>query len=375
MRKAIVGSLLMLAASGAWAQRHAQETPASPQLQITVMTGKVQIQTPGRPESRAGQNLPYIRPDSIVRILSGMASFESAYHTDVRAIKGNSFQFTSSAPQEDQPAKLRFTATADEPEGLDVRIGSEKFLLRRKGDLSVSATAPGELTVRNEGGEIERIASGATRARTFQPGETILVPVAEEQDFESAAVDVRRLSVSRVNPTTFDMELPGHNPAAVSQRERDAEKFISGWPALSRQAARMLIEKYGPPDRTGRDQLAWDRNGQWKRTVVYRVPTAKDSIIAQTIDHSISTDNVRALEETGLGLRADALRQEITATNSTEERNFLAMNLAHDVLTSSKTPAEAQSFYDKTLELSYSGKYSPYTKRLVFLEPEVPVEQ
>jgi hypothetical protein len=47
-------------------------------------------------------------------------------------------------------------------------------------------------------------------------------------------------------------------------------KPMEGWPEEAREAAQLVIDKYGDPDEATDSVLIWDRPGPWKRIVAYR---------------------------------------------------------------------------------------------------------
>ena len=46
-----------------------------------------------------------------------------------------------------------------------------------------------------------------------------------------------------------------------------ASDIIRGWPKESREAAQLVLDKYGEPDEATDSQLVWRRCGEWKRIV------------------------------------------------------------------------------------------------------------
>ncbi|WP_246231870.1 hypothetical protein [Sinorhizobium alkalisoli] len=48
-------------------------------------------------------------------------------------------------------------------------------------------------------------------------------------------------------------------------------QYVEGWPQLSREAAQLVIDRYGEPDEATETQLVWHQPGPWKRVVATRV--------------------------------------------------------------------------------------------------------
>ena len=50
-----------------------------------------------------------------------------------------------------------------------------------------------------------------------------------------------------------------------------AVEHIAQWPEASREAARLVIDKYGEPDEVTETQLTWYHPGPWKRVVATKI--------------------------------------------------------------------------------------------------------
>lgn len=144
-----------------------------------------------------------------------------------------------------------------------------------------------------------------------------------------------------------------------------AKSQVADWPAQSRLTALALIEKYGAPRKSDAESLTWYGPGDWKKTVVHKVPSG--GMISQTVADRISSakaDDVRAFDE---GITIDEKKGEMTVRSDSERTNFLAANLAHDVASGFKSPRQARDDYDQTLRLAESGKSSRYLDGLRFV--------
>ena len=177
-----------------------------------------------------------------------------------------------------------------------------------------------------------------------------------------------RAGLSRV-PVEEAPDYASEDPSASQMRD-EAVHAIAGWPDASRKTAELIMEKYGAPNAIGDRVLVWNGNTPWKLTLVHRedpglYPTRGGSL-QQVIDYEVPKDSVTALEELDAGLSVSPNRRELSGTNVSEEENFLAVNLAHEIITGRSTPAQARSKYALTMALRDSGKSSPLTSRLLF---------
>ncbi len=144
------------------------------------------------------------------------------------------------------------------------------------------------------------------------------------------------------------------------------EELIKRWPPRSRSAAALLLEKYGRPDQFDGNSLAWFGHGEWKRTIVRR--RAK-GLVEQTVGYLAPQDKLSDLKRFHQRLEVSPTAGEMTFSSPSEETNRLALNLADEVATGKRGPADARAAYLKTSRLALSGKTSPYLERLRF-EPD-----
>ncbi|MDE2291139.1 MAG: hypothetical protein KGL53_03560 [Elusimicrobia bacterium] len=179
-------------------------------------------------------------------------------------------------------------------------------------------------------------------------------------------------------PAAFDAA--SKSSAAV----QTPETVIASWPGVPQTEARVLIAKYGEPNTFDADKLVWYDNGDWRKTVVYR--KAPESfmgyrgrdILEQTVAYEVPDRKLPELKRFDDRLDYDKTSGEISARSENESLNYLALNLADEIVTDKRTAQEARDFYRKTVRLSQSGKSSPYMESLFFqaakanTAPEIP---
>jgi hypothetical protein len=151
---------------------------------------------------------------------------------------------------------------------------------------------------------------------------------------------------------------------------------LESWPERSRDIAKAMIEKYGEPARFNGNGLLWNDNGPWKRTIVYRSAQPhytwlrdKD-YLKQAIVYRVPADKLAALKRFDPRIEANETSGELSSRSESEALNFLALNLAEEIITGKRSVEDARAFYRKTEELSKSGKSSPSLERLLFPNDE-----
>ncbi|MFI5361817.1 MAG: hypothetical protein ACHQ49_07590 [Elusimicrobiota bacterium] len=165
---------------------------------------------------------------------------------------------------------------------------------------------------------------------------------------------------------------PKRSSAASVPSTPSPEAVLRTWTSRPRRIARLLIEKYGEPGRYGPTALVWDRAGPWKRTVVYRdawprLPgMGKEEYLEQTIGYSVPAEKTAALKRFDPAIEIDRAGAELSARADSEQKNFLALNLAEEIVLGKRGVDEARAFYGEVLRLSESGKSSGYLGGLLF---------
>jgi hypothetical protein len=145
---------------------------------------------------------------------------------------------------------------------------------------------------------------------------------------------------------------------------RQAAASIVDWPQASRRAAERMLEKYGVPDQADSRRLAWNDNGPWKRTVVRR-DGGRDPL-EQTAAYRVPNARYGALRHLPGKVTAERGHDELSSRAVTEPLNFLAVNLADEVVSGKRDADDARRFFEKTASLASSGKSSSYMEGLLF---------
>ena len=148
---------------------------------------------------------------------------------------------------------------------------------------------------------------------------------------------------------------------------REVEAAIALWPQIAQRVSHRMIEKYGVPDESTPKSLVWNDNGPWKRTIVRRDSAAE--VLEQIASYRVPTDRYELIGRLPGNVSAERGREELTAKSDSEGLNFLALNLADEVLSGKRDLEDARTLYDRTTAMTVSGKSSPYTQSLLFGEP------
>lgn len=164
-------------------------------------------------------------------------------------------------------------------------------------------------------------------------------------------------------------------PFPIAAQDRISE-IIEDWPNKSRNAAEEMIKKYGQPDEYTSSMLAWHDNGPWKKTVVYdeevdhNFPIPHKDVLEQFIELDVPADYFDDLAKYDGSVIAERTKGVLSARCDKEPMNFLALNLAYDIINGERSVENARDFYAQTAAAFMRGDESKYTQSLLFTPGE-----
>jgi hypothetical protein len=150
------------------------------------------------------------------------------------------------------------------------------------------------------------------------------------------------------------------------------DQMIAGWKSKPQEVARQMLAKYGLPHEATPMRLIWHRLGPWKRTGVvneeipHNFPKPRTDMLLQAIDYPVPPEKFDELAEYDGSVIAERTKGELSARCDMEEANFLALNLAHDIVTGIRGVTEARQFYAQVMQ---EGQPMEYVQGLRFQVP------
>jgi hypothetical protein len=151
------------------------------------------------------------------------------------------------------------------------------------------------------------------------------------------------------------------------------EAAIAGWPKEPRESARRLVDYYGPPDEYSHTQLIWHATHDgWKRTVLtaeetpHEFPAHHTDFLEQFINYRVPVEMFSALAAYDGSVVADRTRGELSARCGGTSMNFVAVNLAHDIVSGTRTVTEAREEYARLYRAFKAGEKPLYTQGFQF---------
>ena len=154
---------------------------------------------------------------------------------------------------------------------------------------------------------------------------------------------------------------------------------LSDWPQASQDAAQHMMDTYGPPAETTDTMLIWGPTGPWVKTVIYKdatqhnFPVEHPDVMQQWINLDVPPDYFDDLAHYDGSVVVNRTQAEISARCDKEAANFLAINLAHDIINDQKTVEEAREFYAQTMGALMNNETPPdsaYVEGFIFEVPQ-----
>lgn len=183
-------------------------------------------------------------------------------------------------------------------------------------------------------------------------------------------------------PERVPSRIPATNkpaaPARAGKIDVALEARIKPWPWLARSAVVTTHARYGAPAEASDSLVIWNQVGPWKQVIVHRAaaehqfPAAHQDVLEQVIALAVPADKFDDLAAFDGSVTAHRTRGELSAACDVEAMNFLALNLAHDIITDQRTVAEARAMLAKTAAAYRRGARDPMTLRLTFELPTGP---
>ena len=158
--------------------------------------------------------------------------------------------------------------------------------------------------------------------------------------------------------------------------ETQMRTMLSSWPMSAQMAAADMMKKYGPPQEVTATMLKWQNNGPWKYTIIsnyetpHRFPMPHPDVMEQGINYRVPVAMFDDLAAYDGSVTADRTQGHLAARCDKEGANFLAINLAHDVVTRRKGVPAARAYYARAIStFKKTGRMDPYMQRLQFTPP------
>lgn len=144
------------------------------------------------------------------------------------------------------------------------------------------------------------------------------------------------------------------------------------WSEASLKAVEELKGKYGAADETTDSRMIWFNKGPFKEIIVYAeaiqhdFPMPHKDVMESVLNYQVPPNKFDDIAMFDGSISIDRTRGTMSAMCDKEANNFLALNVAHDIIKNVRTPMQARAFFAKTVMAAKDGNMSPYMKKIGF---------
>lgn len=159
------------------------------------------------------------------------------------------------------------------------------------------------------------------------------------------------------------------------QAQISLQEVTANWTEAAREAAKRMFEKYGAPQEVTASRLVWHDNRPWKSTAVinqevqHNFPTPHNDVLVQTLALDVPVEKYSELAQFDGSIALHRTAGEVVVHCDREEHNFIALNLANDVLAGNLNVAQARQRMGELIEAVKTGQQPAYATDIRFNLP------
>ncbi|SDB28148.1 hypothetical protein SAMN03097699_0489 [Flavobacteriaceae bacterium MAR_2010_188] len=215
---------------------------------------------------------------------------------------------------------------------------------------------------------------GAINAQETTKKEKKMDQTTKMNEKEMMDMDRDTMNHKKRNHDIMDHEKMDHMDMKKDDNQRmgNVNNIIKDWPEHTKKSAEETIKAYGVPNGITDKELIWYNAGVWelirlsKDETDHDFPVAHTDYIQMTIYHDVPEEKMSALGEFDGSVTFDRTQGHFSARCDLEANNFLALNLAHDIINDKKTVEEARKAYADIIKEKMSGASPAYMEKLQF---------
>lgn len=159
------------------------------------------------------------------------------------------------------------------------------------------------------------------------------------------------------------------------QGQVSLDQVTRDWNATARAAAKQMFDKYGAPQEVTTNRLVWRDNRPWKSTTVinqdvpHNFPVEHNDVLVQTLAIDVPVERFSELAQFDGSVTANRTNGELTAACDREENNFVALNLASDLISGNLSVQQARQRLTELAQAVKGGQQPNYATGIRFSLP------
>ena len=157
---------------------------------------------------------------------------------------------------------------------------------------------------------------------------------------------------------------------------QQAKDHVEHWPETAKKAAMAMMNKYGEPHQQTEGMLIWKDTGPFTHIIVYKeeiqhnFPMPHKDVLEQVINYDVPAEKFSDLARYDGSVIVERTKGTMAARCDKEAANYLALNLAHDIIQGTRTIDEAREMYAGVIMQMLKGEEHGYLQKLAFSLPE-----
>lgn len=159
------------------------------------------------------------------------------------------------------------------------------------------------------------------------------------------------------------------------QGQVSLDQVTRDWNATARAAAKQMFDKYGAPQEVTNNRLVWRDNRPWKSTTVinqevpHNFPVEHSDVLIQSLAIDVPAEKFTELAQFDGSVSAHRTNGELTAACDREENNFVALNLASDLIAGRLSVPQARQRLVELAQAVKNGQQPAYATGIQFSLP------
>lgn len=179
--------------------------------------------------------------------------------------------------------------------------------------------------------------------------------------------------IGKVTAQDARMQNPVNNaPGTTMTYGTNEMPGMTTWPEASRKAVEEITAKYGNADDVTTEELVWRNKGPWKKICItknetkHSFPIEHTDMMTTTIEYAVPADKMDDLGKFDGSITFDRTQGTMSARCDVEANNFLALNLANDVVRGKKSAEQARNAFAEIVKQKMNGGNPEYMQKLGF---------
>lgn len=179
-------------------------------------------------------------------------------------------------------------------------------------------------------------------------------------------------SQETMNKETMSKDMKHSKDHMSADKKGMSANNMKDWPMASQKTAESTKKSYGEPFSVSENEMVWKNAGVWeiirlsKNETPHNFPVKHTDYLTTSIYHKVPVEKMNELGAFDGSVTYDRTQGYLSARCDLEANNFLALNLAHDIIMGDKTVNEARTAYADIIKEKMNGENPQYMEKLQF---------